>query len=241
MTGRGDRPVRVIGCAICAVVLVVALRSIILDAKSANDVTAAERLEADEPVPADFVAGLADHVFRSGLISSCRPDIVEAAATLVLSNLDAAPEEGPEEGKTEMDASLNEADHRLKVLLACSPTDGNLWARLAMVEALLDAPGKRVGRMLQMSAELSPFEPGALHARLAFWTAWPRNRSQEARSALEQDVATLAGWVEPADSATFLNPLSRRDPALVREQLAHQTPERLSSLRQAGLQQASGS
>ena len=230
MTGLADRSVRIFGSCACIAVLVLALYSVVLDARSANYVTAAERLEANEPVPSDIVARLAAEVFRSGLATSCRPDIVEAAATLVLSNLDSASEGRKEKAI----GALKKADRHLQVLLSCSPTDGNLWARLAMVETALDAPDERTGRMLQLSGQLSPFEPGALHARLAYWAVWPENRSREAGVALRRDIATLAGEMAPADSAVLLETLSRRYPALVQDGLANQSAERLSLLHQAG-------
>jgi hypothetical protein len=108
-----------------------------------------------------------------------------------------------------------------------------------MVEATLGAPARRIGRSLQLSAWLAPIEPGALNARMAFWTYWPVNKSEEAVAAKHQDVLAVATWVAPNDAAALLNGLPGEDEPIVAAAFEQLSAERRTLLKGAGLEAGS--
>jgi hypothetical protein len=95
------------------------------------------------------------------LATGCRTGIRRAAVTLHLSGLDVS--DGPSAA-----AAFAPSIRAITAALHCSPLDGNLWLRLAGVEAAADAPLGQVVQALRMSYWTAPNEGWVMLPRIVF-------------------------------------------------------------------------
>jgi hypothetical protein len=96
-------------------------------------------------------------------VAGCPMAVRRAAVTLHLAALDAAASDGalPPRRLAPTTAAITAA-------LRCSPLDGNLWLRLAMVKAAENAPLAEVVRALEVSYWTAPSEGWVILARTKF-------------------------------------------------------------------------
>jgi hypothetical protein len=76
------------GTGLCLVVSGLAAWSLTLDARSASYQLAADHVEFGDTIPPPVLARLAQTSFDERQAWTCRPDIVKAAFTLTLANID---------------------------------------------------------------------------------------------------------------------------------------------------------
>jgi hypothetical protein len=155
----------------------------------------AARLESGRPMSIETTEALAERAERVVEAGACRDDIVRAAMTIVLADLD-RQDEAAEFDRWEK--AITRARAVLRHAAGCNPADGNRWARLAMVEQAIAERPEELARLLSLSANLSPSEYPVLRARLVVWNkAGDRTRAL-ARTDFERDVRTLLVHATPA-------------------------------------------
>ena len=183
------------------------------------------------------VSGQVAHEFVGEALSlvdagECRSDLLDAALTVVLNDLDASTAMAP--GDTDID-SLNVADHFLRHVLSCTPTDGDAWARLAMIRRGLGAQPSELAALLERSSWYAPSEGTTLRARLELWRTAPDDLLLGAESALDHDILTVLTYFPFKASASVLAGGTQRFRDRVIAVSASLPVERVANLRKAGL------
>ena len=155
---------------------------------------------------------------------SCRSDIVNAGLGFVLADLDL------QNSVTDFDAwtsSLERADRYIQHALSCSPGDGNLWVRLALVRRAGGENPQELAALLAQSALLFPAEIDALSARFVLWRSVSQETLDLAATTADTDLRTVLLYLRPTTVRSMLENSSPQLKARVSAMLPIVPPERL--------------
>lgn len=164
--------------------------------------------------------------------NECRSDVLYAGSSVILANLDRIAATGDRDKLTE---SLRSADTFFSHSLSCAPTNGDAWARLAMVRLASGASETEVAAMLKRSKKFAPADGATLAARLSVWTIVPEATLRLAEEALDSDLGIAFARFSTSDLAQAF---SRSSVALQKKLIviANTLPaDRVQRLRSAGL------
>ena len=132
-------------------------------------------------------------------------------------------------------ASLRSMEPRLHRALACVPTDGMLWERLAVVRWFLGGSAQEQARLLTLSQAYSPGELEVVRARMVQWTRVTPIVVDLAQDALRSDIKVTLGY----SSIRAVEAMVRDMPAvlqpLLKEAVAGLPPDRAADLAKAGI------
>lgn len=162
----------------------------------------------------------------------CRADVLRAGLTLTLRDLD------HQHSASDYGAwrhAFEKAGRFIDHALACTPADGNLWLRSAMLRQAIGENPLELAGLLHASVQFAPSEISVLTARFQVWnTAQPETLAL-ARASLEKDLATVLEYARPAVVVAILsNPSPALTPYL-RTALRRISPTRRENLAAAGL------
>lgn len=162
----------------------------------------------------------------------CRADVLRAGLTLTLRDLDRQDSTSDYEAWRH---AFEKAGRFIDHALSCTPTDGNLWLRSAMMHQAIGENPLELAGLLRASVQFAPAEMSVLTARVQVWnTAQPETLAL-ARSSLERDLATVLEYARPAAVVAILsNPSPALTPYL-RTALRRISPARRENLAAAGL------
>lgn len=111
-------------------------------------------------------------------------------------------------------AALLDAERTVMVALACLPTDGNLWVRLAMIRQAIAEHPTEVRDLLALSQLYAPVELNAISARIALLNRLTPSTQKLTRPIYLKDAAIICQarykWVLrqlPAPSVAILREL----------------------------------
>lgn len=168
-----------------------------------SDITyTASRLEAGKTVAPDVVARLASTL--GGLVDAgeCRSDILASAVSVALADLDARDALADYDGWA---ASISAADRLLAFATTCVPTNGNFWARLAMLrQAEAENPTELAG-LIDRSVWFAPSESGVIAARCVIWRKATDETLRLARHSLDHDLMTVLTYFQPNAALSCLD------------------------------------
>jgi hypothetical protein len=134
----------------------------------------------------------------------CRYDIVRAGVTTVLADVDRL---NRSQDRKAWNSALARADGFLTHAIGCTPTDGNYWARLAMVRWAQGAAPERVAELLSRSVTLAPSEKNILAARFYLWNRVGPKTLTLAKTALQADLNTMLVVAPAWFSASVMRPV----------------------------------
>ena len=135
-------------------------------------------------MPAEVVAG-----------AYCRSDIIMAATTVVLKQIDNANEANDYEAWL---SAVTVAEKFLQHALSCMPTNSNLWLRLAVVRAVVAEDPQATAQLMAQSVKLAPADQMELLARLYFWNRFSEATLRSSSPWVEQDLDLLFQMGDPA-------------------------------------------
>lgn len=157
----------------------------------------AERIEEGEVLPSDIVETYEDRFPWAQADVDCLPDHKRAAVSFRLYALDMRLQQldaGTLEQVEDADQAFENAVGSLDALLACVPTDGNAWLRLALVLAEIEGPGDETLNALQRSQWFAPHEAWIARVRARFAARLVGVGVQDVRAleVLDADATALA-------------------------------------------------
>ncbi|XAZ20975.1 hypothetical protein LVY75_03150 (plasmid) [Sinorhizobium sp. B11] len=189
--------------------LAFAIADIRQSARFADIFLVAERLEQSGQISPETLARTAADTDTIVSGDYCRSDIVMAGTTLVLNRLDTANEITGYEAWAK---AADDAERYMRHAVSCTPSDSNLWLRLAIVRAVIAQEPKAISRLMTMSARLAPSDELALLARFYFWNHLNITTLENARTTVESDVSLL---LRLGDSRKVAPALTAISPALL--------------------------
>lgn len=146
-------------------------------------------LRKGEPVSARAVANYAQHL--SDIPETCRTDILDAAVAVAMQNIE---QEAGSPDRSAWIASLRSMEPLLRGSLACMPTNGLLWGRLAVVRWLLGGTAEEQASLLTMSQAYAPAELPALRGRMIQWRRVSPPVLELAEHALRADIRVILNY-----------------------------------------------
>ncbi|KQR70817.1 hypothetical protein [Rhizobium sp. Leaf341] len=163
---------------------------------------AARLIDSGKPVSIDYIDTLLDTMKADDI--PCRHDVVTAVMTTRFHTLDRlnAAATNPEKWQK----ALDQAGQFVRRGLACFPTDGGLWLRLAVVRWAGDAPAADVAMAMTQSQQSSPVETAPLLGRIEMWNRMSRAAIQAAEPAARADITTYDAYFRAIKPKALLTP-----------------------------------
>lgn len=214
----------------CMAVASFAIWQFFITARYGTYTTLASMIEKGEAVSA---AAVSDYAARAdALPATCRSDLLGAVITVSMQNVEQMRSVGDQVGWV---ASLRAMEPRLHRALACVPTDGMLWERLAVVRWFLGGSAQEQARLLTLSQAYAPGELDVVRARMVQWTRVTPAVVDLAQDALGSDIRVTFGH----SSAEAVEVMMRDMPAslqpLLKAAAADLPPDRAADLAKAGV------
>lgn len=174
--------------AIAAVLLAFAIWQQVTTARFATLMLLAKKIERAEPIADDAIPTYIKETTDIVVSGECRSDIVRAGLTVLLADLDRQNSTTDYEAWA---AAMARSEDYLHHALTCSPADGNLWVRLAMVRFAIAAEPRELAYLMSQSVNLAPAEPNIVAARFVLWNKLNAATLQEASRAVDSDLRLL--------------------------------------------------
>lgn len=163
----------------------------------------------------------------------CRSDLLSAGLTVILTDLDI---NSSKRTSNEQTASLKSSDRFISHILACTPTDGDAWARLAMIRQALGYSGRDIAYLLEKSASYAPSEGPTIAARLQVWRQAADETLTSAKPAFDRDIFVALNYYSLQDAARTLAGGTQEFRSAVSKAASLLPAQRVASLRRQGLE-----
>ena len=118
----------------------------------------------------------------------CATRIVKSGLTLSLRNLDY---QNPDQNYDQWSEAMRTSEKLLLHALTCTPTNGNLWLRLAMIRQQTAELADQIGRLTTLSQLYAPAEQEIVLARFLLWNRMSLASIRVAETAFEADVELI--------------------------------------------------
>ncbi|MFN3548832.1 MAG: hypothetical protein ACK4U0_15205 [Mesorhizobium sp.] len=202
--------------------------------RSAVPSQAARRLHAvaasgPEPVRSALSSWVSSN---EGLITACPAGAVDAAIELDVLHADLYV---PFRQRDEWVRALDRLERDARQALACQPTNGLVWARLAFASWFLGQPAARQARYLDYSQLYAPAEMGALRARFAQWARVTPIVVSDASASFDRDLRTVLSFGPASVTVAMLRDMPATSRAAILEAARVLPPERSDALRARGI------
>lgn len=138
---------------------------------------------------------------------SCRSDILADVLALHLNYIDRLDEN---EDYDEWWKGVERTSAFVNKAIQCSPADGNLWLRLAMLRQAAVAIPAEIVDIMRRSVELSPAQMNVLLARLEVWRKMGDDELGLASTIVEADLSNILAFGNERDVAYAKTRLSTK-------------------------------
>ncbi|WP_117196268.1 hypothetical protein [Rhizobium terrae] len=122
----------------------------------------ATQLETDRPVARNVLERAVTGALALQDEGICQSEFLKAALTVTLTKLDHQNQDVDYEAWSN---TLLQAESLIRFSLSCIPTDGNLWARLAMVRQAISEQPDELAKLVTFSQLYAPAEENVIDAR----------------------------------------------------------------------------
>lgn len=164
-----------------------------------------------------------------GLRRSCRTDILEAVVSVIERDVDfqfsANKEDWP--------AALLRLERVLRGALTCTPTDGDLWMRLAVARWFAGGSADEQLSLMTLSQAYSPANLDTVRKRLLHWSAVTRPMAALGEDLIRRDIRTVLLYAPERDVTGTLHDLPAHLQPLVRSEAEVVPRLRLDALKAA--------
>lgn len=167
----------------------------------------------------------------SKLPETCRTDVWNSVIAVATRNV--RQEETSLDRQTWI-AALRLMDPLLRTALGCMPTNGQIWARLAVVQWLLGGSGDEQVTLLVTSQAYAPNELQALELRMVQWRRVTPYVLQRTQNAMRSDIRAVLTYAPSKIVAEFLANIPDSMAPVVKDEFALITPERKAKLGEDG-------
>lgn len=156
----------------------------------------ADRLRNEQGIDFRTLQKVALQLGQDTSLISCRRDSLASALTVHLAYLDRLDET---DNYDVWAKGIEQASTFVAAAIQCSPADGNLWLRLAMLrQAEVSLPAE-IADLMGQSVELSPAQINVLLARLEVWRKMDSRGLELAEADLKSDVSRLLSYGRSRD------------------------------------------
>jgi hypothetical protein len=195
---------RVVGTVFCIALLGLSAKLLEQDLATLGTREVVERLNQGETVTPALIDSLTNGSEFAASLKLCRSNVLEAALTIQLNHLDGVNRAVDDERwQDAMAKALSLVEHAER----CTPGDGNLWLRDAMlVRAVAEQPAAIVQR-LELSANLIPNYMPVVLTRLGFLSSTTAETQAAGSSLLDDDLRVTVFYLPPYRTAPFLKSL----------------------------------
>ncbi|MEJ1157534.1 O-antigen ligase family protein [Prosthecomicrobium sp. N25] len=176
----------------------------------------AGQIESNYPVDPQAVAPYLEPARLAAVARSCRSDSLRAAVTITLKQADLEADRA---------AALARAEALLSAALACFPTEGNFWLRLAMVQALAGADPENLAPLAVLSQRYAPAEYQVVMARAAF-LGQIQPKGEALRAVLDRDLDYVANQATVPDAVFLMGNIPASSGGLLLKKFENTEPER---------------
>jgi hypothetical protein len=214
----------------CLMVGALAVGEILLTARYGAYTALTSLMDKRQPVSAAAIINYAQRL--SQLPETCRTDLLNAAVTVDMRGVDQLENSGDQVAWI---ASLRSLEPRLRHALTCSPTDGLLWERLAVVRWFLGGTAKEQTLLMGMSQAYSPGELGTLRSRMEHWKRLSPAVIEQSQDALRADVRVILHHSPPQFAKKVLAEVPQVLTSIVITEAAMIPEDRRSKLRKVGV------
>lgn len=185
---------RIAGAVLCIALVGLTAKLLQQDLATLSTREVAERLNRGESVSPALIGTLATGGEFSASMLQCRSDILNAALAIQLHNLDGV-------NRAVDDARWQDSMANAQTLVEhaerCTPADGDLWLRDAMlVRAVAEQPAAIVKR-LELSANLIPNYMPVVVARIGLMSAASPETQAAGASLLDDDLRIMVFYFPP--------------------------------------------
>ena len=187
---------------VCAVPLALAITTLYQSNKRAALLQIGRLIADNEPVSAQGVASERGDIQSLVADGRCREDLLAAGLRTTLKDLDF------QNSYTDYEAwsqQMISADRFLTHALSCRPTDGDLWARLAMVRWSVVEISEEQALLMRMSHQYAPAEQSIIRARLVQWSRLSEASLKALESELSSDIQVMLLQFPTKEVATTIN------------------------------------
>ena len=116
----------------------------------------------------------------------CRSDILKAGLVLVLSRIEINL--APQDYDSWLEA-VSKANGYIAHAIRCTPTDGNLWLRMAMVTRAGAEDPERIAELMTRSQNLAPAEISVVMDRVRFYNSLGASTLKKTSFVVQKDLA----------------------------------------------------
>lgn len=169
----------------------------------------AKQLESGLSVRLDVVAHYAKEADDASVAGTCRTDVLMSGATVVLANLDTV---SPVNDFDRWSSSVSNAQEYFERALACWPSNGNFWLRLAMIKRAIAEIPLEQKQLLTRSQAHAPAEYEVVRARLTYYTRLEKPTIAEVHSQLSMDIEAYLKYGIPRESIDLARLIRSRFP-----------------------------
>lgn len=192
----------------------------------------AKRLRAEHDIEFNILQKVAARLDRGASGMSCRTEMLADALTIHLHYLDHLDNV---ESYDEWAQGVQRAVTFVEFAIQCSPADGNLWARLAMLRQATVFQPDETARLMRRSVELSPAQINVILARFEVWKAMERIASTLPQEDVTSDIFNLVAFGRIRDIKLAFSRLGRQLKMHVRQQIQALGDARSKHLHASGI------
>jgi hypothetical protein len=195
----------------------------------------ADRLRNEQNIDFQTLQKITNTFEQDASLVSCRRDSLADALTVHLSYLDRLNET---ENYDEWVKGIERTSSFIQASIRCSPADGNLWLRMAMLRHAAVFLTAETADLMRRSVEFSPAQVNVLLARLEVWSKMGETELELASTSVSSDLYSLLAYGRFGDVAYGETRLSAKLGTLVRSQLVRLSSDRIKLLSVNGIRVA---
>lgn len=173
-------------CATTTYIILVASNSLLLDKQYSGVKFYSHTVQSGEPRTRKDVVTLS--AISNDIVPEnvCRSDILKAGLVLVLSRIEINLT--PQNYDSWLEAVSN-ANSYIAHAIRCTPTDGNLWLRMAMVTRAGAEDPERIAELMARSQNLAPAEISVVMDRIRFYNSLGAGTLNRTSLVVQRDLA----------------------------------------------------
>lgn len=165
-------------------------------------------------------------------LKTCRSDIVEAVIKVSQRHVD---RQFAEHGAAAWRNAMQRMEKLVRNALKCSPTNGDLWARLAVLRWFLGGSANEQVALMELSQSYAPADLAVIRRRLRHWSGVTNAMAALGERIVRSDLRTLLLHAPERDVIRIFGWLSPDLQRVAGEEMIVVPPERMAALHDAGM------
>lgn len=174
------------------------------------------------------LAAVDDAIAKADVVfPDCQSDGITGVVDLVTWRADQID---PREDRDNWILALRQLEDVSRKALACEPTDGMFWARLAFARWFLGGTAQEQAKLLGYSQSYAPSEYPVIRARFFQWRRVSPTVISLARHQVQEDIRTVLLYVPLVEAVDLLTGMPQQLTFMMQEEMRLMPPERFERL-----------